>query len=173
MTPLVFTERILEERLLCSLRVTNMAAIDRDPALICVEHCAEWLFDETIHGHSTTLHDLHEVFDHHWKQTRFFKETASANPKLYNRVILAASRGLRRLRDILCQCEIIQPIEDYHLDLGGVTITGRYSILRSARAKRRAIILYLRNDDAPRKPLAAECRLFCAVSRSATPRRRV
>ena len=128
------------------------SAEPESPLLIAAEETAAWLIDETDHGRYPGARHTWKVFEDHWERA-FPKSAGVMSSKDYCEQLQQIPHACCRLRDLIWPREVLQPVRPYKLIVDGVTITGQYAVLRSARRRKHAQIIYLRHSGERRRPL--------------------
>ena len=148
----IVTEESLLYRLECSLR-KNAGSPPQTPVLQCTQSTLRWLVSEIASGRNPTASQTREYYDLEWKQTDLFHSRDRVPQKVYYRWVMEGLKACSRLRDILWQREILDPVSRYELCVKDVVITGEYAVLWSSRRKRQADVLYLRYGGVKIRPL--------------------
>ena len=143
------SEGSLRHYLECPLRYTDSTMVPESPVvLIQAENTFRWLVDELRAGRAPTVSETQEFFE-----KAYWHSWGALSQKAREQQAKDLTRACRRLRDIVWQYEILQPVSPYSLTVDGVQITGEYAVFRSSRRKKEGFAMYLRHQGMRKRPL--------------------
>jgi hypothetical protein len=142
-------EKALLHLLECPLRSKTLIGATQESVLQSAENTVRWLITEQVAGRAPNARETRDYFD----QAGYFQPSDNVSSREYQQLVREGLRACRRLRDLICRCEVLQEVTPYTLVIADVRITGEYAVLRSSRRKKHAFVLYLRNQGIRIKPL--------------------
>jgi hypothetical protein len=158
------TEKALLYRLECPIRAVGSSITELEsPLLLSAERTTSWLIAEFSATRSPTANQTRDAFNHYWEQTVCFQSRDTIAIKEYEKHIEKHVHVCWRLRELIWKREILQPVSRYELPIGDIAITGEYAVLRSARPKTNAQILYLREGGVTIRPVIPDVISFARI----------